>query len=136
MKRILLISVVSLLIFNCTNNKDKETLAKASNIHNEAYALLEKLEDNLKTLKADTTINQDSVAVLSKALTAWEENLVEVPGNEHEHHHHEGEEGHNHDHDHNHAKAPDVTANEMLAIQTTLKNEIEAIAKRFEVLKK
>ncbi|MCU0384224.1 MAG: hypothetical protein MUF68_09190 [Cyclobacteriaceae bacterium] len=136
MKRILIISAISLFIFNCTHNKDKETLTKASTIHNEAYALLEKLEDDLKTLKADITINQDSVAVLSKALAAWEENLVEVPGNEHEHHHHEGEEGHNHDHDHNHAKAPDVTPNEMLEIQTTLKKEIEAIAKRFEALKK
>jgi ABC-type nickel/cobalt efflux system permease component RcnA len=136
MKRILLITLIAFFTFNCSNNKDKETLAKASAIHNEAYALLEKLEDDLKTLKADTTINQDSVAVLSQALSAWEENLVEVPGNEHEHHHHEGEGGHNHDHDHNHAKAPDVTTNDMLAIQTTLKNEIEAIAKRFEALKK
>jgi len=136
MKRFLLFSIISLFIFNCTNTKDKETLAKASAIHNEAFALLEKLEDDLKTLKADTTIHQDSLAALTQALAAWEENLVEVPGNEHEHHHHEGEEGHNHDHDHNHAKAPDVTPNEMLEIQSTLKKEIDAIAKRLEALKK
>ncbi len=107
---------------------DKKLLTEAAKLHNEAIALAEQLEKELKLLASDTTIAQDSVVLLHSAIKAWEDDLVEVPGNE-AHHHPEGA------HHHRHAEQPDLTPEQMLTVQQELFARIQNLQQRLENLK-
>ncbi|MBX2915801.1 MAG: hypothetical protein KF856_11085 [Cyclobacteriaceae bacterium] len=114
---------VLLLLSACSVSHEQKLLQEAADIHNTALLIAEELEATLK----HNTIPPDSVAAILIDIEAWENDLVEVPGNEHHHDH----EGHNHSHDPVH-----VTAEEMLQLQLELKQRIEQIKKRVEALTK
>ena len=114
---------VLLLLAACgTPSQEDKLLQEAADIHNTALAIAEELETTLK----QNTISADSASAILAAIEAWENDLVEVPGNEHHDH-----EGHNHAHEPVH-----VTSQEMLQLQLELKQRIEQIKKRVEALTK
>ncbi len=115
---------VLLLLAACgTPSQEDKLLQEAADIHNTALATAEELETTLK----QNTISADSASAILAAIEAWENDLVEVPGNEHHHDHEE----------HNHAHEPvHVTSQEMLQLQLELKQRIEQIQKRVEALTK
>lgn len=126
----------TLLLAACggRTSADEATLKEAGQIHLQASEVQERLEplvDSLVALKTSlatraTPEAQAAVAGIdsaTKRFEAWEESVVEVPGQEHAHDHAEGESHHHHDH----KSAPQVTASEMLEIQKELKANIEKI---------
>jgi LmbE family N-acetylglucosaminyl deacetylase len=104
-----------------TSSKEDKLLQEAADVHNMALLMAEELETTLK----QNTFPADSASAIRAAIEAWENDLVEVPGNEHHHNH----EGHNHSHEPVH-----VTAEEMLQLQLELKQRIERIKKRVEAI--
>ena len=124
-----LIMTCALWVTACggTSKKDTELLNEASLLHNEAVAIAGDLKVYLSQLEKDSTVSVDSLKVWRQLLTQWNEELVEVPGNEHEHDH---DDGHDHDHDHHHQPADQVTAAEMLLIQRDMKERIELLSNR------
>lgn len=112
---------VLLLLSACSVSHEQKLLQEAADIHNTALLIAEELEATLK----QNTIPVDSVSAILTAIEAWENDLVEVPGNEHHHDH----EGHNHSHE-----PVNVTADEMLQLQLELKYRIERIKKRVDVI--
>jgi uncharacterized protein YcfL len=113
--------LVLLLLSACSLSHEQKLLQEAADIHNTAVLIAEELEAILK----QNTIPVDSVSAILAAIEAWENDLVEVPGNEHHHDH----EGHNHSHE-----PLNVTADEMLQLQLELKYRIERIKKRVDVI--
>ncbi len=110
-----------LLLAACgTPSQEDKLLQEATDIHNTALSIAEELETTLK----QNTISADSASAILKAIEAWENDLVEVPGNEHHDH-----EGHKHSHEPVH-----VTAEEMLQLQLELNQRIEQIKKRVEAI--
>jgi zona occludens toxin (predicted ATPase) len=65
-----------------------------------------------------------------KALKAWGETVVEVPGYEHDHSHDKEGEGHHH---HSHDRI-ETTPEQMIAIQKDLRDKVEAIKNRVQEL--
>ena len=149
------LTIVLVSTLACTDKKDPK-LEEAGKIHNEAHEIGEAIEgqieaiDSLKTLLAEKKKTMTDAAAMArldstsaalegvqKAFTAWEDNIVGVPGMAHKHEHAEGEA---HKHDHNHKPAPDVTPDQMLEIQQEMKTNIEKIKadlnKAEEMLKK
>lgn len=102
------------------SSQEQKSLQEAANVHNAALLIAEELEATLKL----STIPADSAFVITAAIEAWVNDLVEVPGNEHHHH-----EGHHHSHE-----PVNVTAEEMLQLQLELKHRIEQIKKRVDAL--
>lgn len=123
----------TLLLIACggPTKEEKELLAQAATLHNAAYTLAGHLETKLETLKSDTTVAADSVTALLAAIEQWEEQLVEVPGNEAHHEHAEGEAHHHH---HEHGKETTLTPAQMLTVQQEMKMQIDRIAARIENL--
>lgn len=106
--------------------KDDVTLHKAADVHNEMMKSAHDLEDRLNVMGRDSLSAAliDSVNVWKSLFEAWEEDVVEVPGNE-AHAHHEG--AHHHDH-----KIPEVTPDQMLVIQQELKSRLDQIRGRVD----
>ncbi|MCW5911032.1 MAG: hypothetical protein KIT62_08155 [Cyclobacteriaceae bacterium] len=102
-------------------SQDEKLLKEAADVHNTALQIAEDLESRLK----QEAIPADSAFVILAAIEEWEQDLIEVPGNEHHHDH----EGHNHSHE-----PVNVTAAEMLELQLELKQRIEQIKKRVDAL--
>lgn len=122
-----LLFVLALLFTACGGNSaDKKILADAARIHNEMMELAEQLETKIDGLQPDSSqLPADTLANIRQAFSAWESDVVEVPGNE-EHHHEEGEE-HHHEH-----KTVEVTAQQMLTIQTELNRRLLEIQSRVD----
>ena len=132
-----------ILITGCGEKKDPD-LVEAARIHNEMIAGAERLEIQLDSLtkslhtleakispadslkKRQVVENLAGCDLVKKNIAGWEEDMVEVPGNEH-HHHHNGEE-------HEHKPAPDLTPKQMLEVQKAKKAELEPILKTGEKL--
>ncbi len=98
-------------------------MAEAAAVHEEAMKLFHELEDLLKQLEQNENIPTEAVEEIKLSLHEWEENLVEVPGYEHAHDH----EAHGHHHHHHDHKKLDVTAEEMLALQKELRENIKQL---------
>jgi hypothetical protein len=127
--------------------ENTSALTEAGKIHNEAVAshdsltkmvtaefpgLRQKLAARKQTIPADSVLFQQySEAITSLDETAteleeWEENIVEVPGNEHVHK--AGEK-------HEHKPAPDVTPEQMLAIQKEMRVNLRTISDNLRQVK-
>lgn len=122
--RIISVMVLAVLI-GCSSKRDDEKLNKKSIvIHNSMVQKASQLENELRLLKSDSisVVNKDSIDVLLFALEEWEQDLVEIPGNESHH----NLEHHHHDHS---SKAPEVTASQMLQIQQELDRRLKTISK-------
>lgn len=120
----LVLLILSLFVIQCSSpKKEGALLVEAARIHNEAVALAEQLEEQLNQLATDTTYSKDSLKAWRGAIEKWENNLVEVPGNEsHDHH--------AHDH-HDHGKQlPELTPDQMLSVQHELKSQLDVIKSR------
>lgn len=80
------------------------------------------MERHLNELLKDKTsvINKDSIIILLVALEEWENDLVEIPGNE-EHDHSD----HHHDH-----TVLEVTSEQMLLIQKEMDRRLALIGQR------
>lgn len=128
MRYLILTSVIWITACGGSSEKEKQLLSEASAVHNQAVALARDLKTHLEQLEMDSTVSVDSVRLWKQLLAQWNEELVEVPGNEHEHDH---EHDHDHSHDHHHHGSSDqVTASEMLDIQRDMKERIEQLNKR------
>ncbi|MFM8911755.1 MAG: hypothetical protein ACKOE6_02400 [Flammeovirgaceae bacterium] len=82
----------------------------------------EHLEEWLNLQESDTTstVPADSLEMWKAKLEKWEENVVEVPGNEGHHSHGHGE------HHHDHSKVQ-VTDEQMLVIQQELSTQLKQL---------
>ena len=119
----------------CGNQKKtNEDLQQAFKLHQEAMNVRDQTVDQLAKL----TANEDSLFVktykkdldsISRALEAWDEQLVEVPGFEDDHDH----SGHDHDHDHD--EQPDMTPEQHLEVQQYMLQQIRAIEKSINQIK-
>lgn len=130
MRYLIITSMLWITACGDSSKKDAELLNEASLLHNEAVAIASDIQAHLNQLESDSTISVDSLKVWKQLLTQWNEELVEIPGNDHEHDHCDG---HDHDHDHHHHQPADqVTAAEMLLIQRDMKERIEQISYRIK----
>jgi len=116
--------VLSLLMVNCSvSKKENPFLKDATQVHNEAIALAQQLEEQLEHLTNDSTVLADSLRVWQTDLEKWKRNLPEVPGNEnHEH----PEQGH---HDHG-KQLPELTPDQILLVQREMKAQLDLITSR------
>jgi predicted nucleic acid-binding Zn-ribbon protein len=153
----LIFSFLAFLLATACSSEKEVAYKAAAKTHNEAAAIhdsLAGLEDKIegiqKQLLAKKETLTDSLAkveidevlmVLGKSgadLEAWEEDMVEVPGNEHEHKHADGEKHHEH------KTTTDVTPEQLTEIQNEMNANIkhirqnikENIAKADQILKK
>jgi hypothetical protein len=113
------------LLIGCTAKKEDGKLNDESiAIHNSMVKKAGEMKSEFLFVKSDSAsdINKDSIDVLLFDLEQWENDLVEVPGNESDHH-----DEHHHDH---HNPAPEVTASQMLQIQQELDKRLKIINKR------
>ncbi len=129
---------ISLTLSFCSQQKDN-VLQQAATIHNEASAiqaeiepqieaidsLVAKLTDTKKTTtdvvaaaKIDSTVA--ALNAVSASFANWEDNLIEVPGMAHDH-----AEGAAHHHEHK--PAPEMSSEQMLAVQKEIKANIVKI---------
>ncbi|MFN4086486.1 MAG: hypothetical protein ACK4LB_11140 [Spirosomataceae bacterium] len=105
------ISLVGILMACQNQTKEKDPfLEEAYQLHLEAIEIQQDLEPKIDSLVKLDSVRFDSLRI---AFQNWEESLVEVPGFEHDHDH-EGHDHHHHDHG---AAQPDVTPQQMKAIQ-------------------
>src|SRR5688572_20032063 len=121
---------VLLIAAGCnSSSREKELLHKAAKVHNEMVRETNTLKDQLRGLQTDSpSVTKDSIAVILKLIEEWENDLVEVPGNDH---HDPAEHVHNHDH-----RTLEITAEEMLKIQQEMKLRSDAIRMRSNSLKR
>lgn len=122
--RIIGIMFLSVLIGCSSKGEDDKLNAKSIAIHNSMVMKAKEIENELLLLKSDSIsiVKNDSIDVLLFTLEGWENDLVEIPGNEgHQH------LGHHHDHSN---KAPEITAVQMLQIQQELDKRLEIISTR------
>lgn len=110
-----------LLSYGCSSNeKHDPVLTQANQVHLEALDLHEAMELKLDSLRAQVVSPSDSrLDSLAEALAEWEGRLIEVPGFEDQHDH----EGHEHDH----RPAPELTPDQMLAVQREFLEEIKVL---------
>lgn len=127
--RVLTIYFLMILLGACSHKKNDPVLAEAANVHEEAMHIFHELEDLLKSLKQNDSIPLAKLESIKSALLEWEENLVEVPGYEHEH----GHEDHGHHH-HHEKKDTHLTSEEMLQLQTELRNNIMLLLEQAKAL--
>lgn len=119
---------VAILAVSCTSKASEDHLnTQAILLHNSMIKKSVMMRNRLNELKSDSSVSQDSVGRLFQLLKHWEADLIEVPGNEHH------DDAH-HSHDHSHA-TPDVTAEQMLAIQKELDERLSRIGNRIFNLK-
>jgi len=116
--------IVPWIIMDCSViKKDNSFLKEAAQVHNEAIALAQQLEEQLEHLTNDSTVLTDSLRVWRTDLEKWKRNLPEVSGNEnHEHH----EQGH---HDHG-KQLPELAPDQMLWVQQEMKAQLDLITSR------
>lgn len=110
-----------LLSYGCSSNETHDpVLTQANHVHVEALDLHEAIELKLDSLRAQAADRPSPrLDSLTEALAEWESRLIEVPGFE-DQHDHEG-----HDHDHN--LAPELTPDQMLAVQREFLKEIKVL---------
>jgi uncharacterized protein YcfL len=120
----ILIHLSILLIAACGAKKENPVIAEAAAVHEEAMLLFHELEDLLKELEQYENIEAEAIASIKLALQGWEENLVEVPGYAHAHDHDAHGQHHHHHHDHKKLK---ISADEMLALQIELRDNIKQL---------
>jgi len=156
MKNILFIGLVAFVLACGGKDEKSEVIFKeAAVLHNEAMAIHDSvmpLMKQINELKAQMTVQKDSllgkndalsnqlqaqigeIEGISKEMSEWMGNLVEVPGNEHDHHDHEGEEnkeGEHEEHNHEeHGKKIEVTPEQLLEIQKETKANILKIKEK------
>ena len=117
------IVLLSLFLLGACQNREtsnSQLLKEAGEIHNEAMALSEKLEQKVEALDS-SAVPKDSIHVWKELIVAWEREVVEVPGNES----HSAHAHHNHDH-----KILEVTPEQMLVIQKELHSSLKQIESR------
>jgi ABC-type nickel/cobalt efflux system permease component RcnA len=126
--RISIMLGILFLLLSCNSKKserrqDHEAIA----LHNSMIKKANEIQHRLNVLEGDSTINRDSIFILSGMLEQWKRELVEVPGNEdHGDHAH-----HDHDHEHVHGdKTSELTEEQMLEIQKELDRRLSAIGVR------
>lgn len=107
----------------CSSDGTNSTmLNQANELHLEAverHMNVEFVLDSLRTRSAGQPNSRlDSLAM---ALAEWEGRLIEVPGFEDQHDHA------GHGHDHHHDSAPELTPDQMLAVQQEFLREIKAL---------
>jgi hypothetical protein len=150
MKNLFIFSIIISLLTSCIKKEDPN-LKQAAALHNEASAIQATIEPQIEGIDSLITVLNDRKKILTDevtiskidstvaALTAisisfkdWESNLVEVPGMVHSHT--EGAEHH-----HEHKPTPDMSPEQMLAVQKEIKANIikikEDLAKAEEMLK-
>ncbi|HWA35094.1 MAG TPA: hypothetical protein VG737_13230, partial [Cyclobacteriaceae bacterium] len=123
--------VLAVLAAGCSGaaREDARVMKEAAGVHNAMMEDLEKLELRLELLRADSTVSKDSLIVWQSELEKWEDEIVEVPGNEEHEEHEEHAEGHHHHHDH---KKLDVTAAQMLSVQQELSSRLATLSGRIQ----
>jgi len=111
---VLFLSLV--LSYGCSSNETHDpVLAQANQVHSEALDLHEAMELKLDSLQARVVSPPDPrLDSLATALIEWEGRLIEVPGFEDQH-------------DHNHDSAPELTPDQMLAVQREFLKEIKVL---------
>ncbi len=116
------------LVIGCSQSGDESSLKEAAEIHDvtmkAAHSLSLKIS-SLKRMEKDLpTADQDSLQAVMRDLSAWYDNVVEVPGfDDHDHSH-----GHDHDHDHSQKEyLESLTDQQILQIQKELKTELERL---------
>jgi hypothetical protein len=109
-----------------SRNSDETYLKEAIIIHNRMIEKAEQLSRELDAIEMQPimTISVDSIKAIKVALMEWENDLVEVPGNESEQHNHK-QGSHSH-----HDVQPEVTAEQLLIIQQELKQQLDKIEAR------
>lgn len=130
MKNEVVLAVLAVLASGCSGSSRQEerVLKEAAGVHNAMMDELEKIELRLELLRADSTVSKDSVIMWQSELEKWEDEVVEVPGNEeHEEHDEHAKHGHHHDH-----KRLDVTAAQMLTVQQELSSRLARISDRIQ----
>jgi len=118
---VIVLFVSLLLSYGCSSNETHDpVLTQANQVHLEALDVHEAMELKLDSLQAREVGPPDPrLDSLATALTEWESRLIEVPGFEDQHDH----EGHHHNHD----SAPELTPDQMLAVQREFLKEIKVL---------
>lgn len=112
---------------NPSSQQEKESLHEAAEIHNKMVREMQELKQAVYQLQrtSKSAAIQDSIPVILSVIEEWEQELVEVPGNEHTH-----ENGEHH----HHQAMVEVTSQELLNIQRELNTRRQLIQKRFNEL--
>jgi hypothetical protein len=112
---------------NSSSQQEEKLLHEAAEIHNEMVHEMQELKQAVHQLQrtSKNAAIQDSIPVILSVIEEWEQELVEVPGNEHSHE--------NGEHHHHQAKV-EVTSQELLNIQRELDGRRKLIKKRFNGL--
>jgi hypothetical protein len=127
MKNILFLTFVAACLQCCkTSSADEALLKEAASVHNELISLSRSLKHTLDSLSNAGAVPADSIQAWKNMLLEWEQDVVEVPGNDHEEH----DDHHNH---HHHGATPEITAAEMLTVQKELKQRLEHLQRRIPV---
>ncbi|WP_258101909.1 hypothetical protein [Marinoscillum pacificum] len=124
--------LLALIIVACSHSSD-DLLKEAAQVHNLSVKIGEHVAQKIQAIEeyaqteADSLIRPqllDSVIILNEQLSDWENELVEVPGNEHE----------GHDHDHHHEVSMELTPQMILEIQREINQRIIALNVRSQRL--
>lgn len=129
MKNLLSVCLLATIFSACQEDPKEKLLNEAFGYYSESekiHVIVETRLDSLeqliltqKLLPADS-LHQE-IAVLKTEFKTWQDNFFEVPGHEHQH-----EAGHEHHH-HDHKKAPDLTPEQMVAVQKEILDNIRKI---------
>jgi hypothetical protein len=143
--------VIISLSMSCAEQKDPN-LEQATTLHNEASAIQADIEPQIEQIDSLVTVLNSNKKTLTNAATLasidstiaalnavsvsfkdWEDNLIEVPGMKHSQ-----SEGVAHHHEHK--PAPEMSSEQMLAVQTEIKANIvkikEDLSKAEEMLRR
>jgi hypothetical protein len=132
MKKLIYLCII---LTACTGAKNENQYEESAGVHNEAIKLGKEVESKFRQIEqyiATETPSDaflDSINSIKEDYLIWTGNLIEVPGNEHDHHDHAG---HDH-HDHDHGSSTNLTPEQMLTVQTELKNQIQELNKRIQL---
>ena len=122
--------LLALIIVACSHSSD-DLLKEAAQVHNLSVKIGEHVAQKIHAIEeyaqteADSLIRAqllDSVIILNEQLSDWENELVEVPGNEHE------------GHDHHHEVSMELTPQMILEIQREINQRIIALNVRSQCL--
>lgn len=153
MRNTLFFFLMGAMLWSCgPSEQEQQQLAEAVQYHQQAMgfeketiALLKQVKESIPALQARadslSKAGADSLALpiramlteadeAEKALKAWGETVVEVPGYEHDHSHDKEGDGHHH---HSHDRI-ETTPEQMIAIQKDLRDKAEAIRNRLQEL--
>lgn len=123
--------MLAMTLSACSRSAEQQSdlNSQAMVIHNTMIGKSNEIGHRLLELLRDPAFVQqrDSIRAAMELLETWKGELVEVPGNEaHEHEHQ------HHDHAH---RSPDLTAEQMLAIQEELRFKLNLIEERVQRIK-